>query len=215
MFNPSIEKDDLIESIQALYLKNLITSSDGNASVRTQNSSDNIWITPSRVPKNSLSAKQLIKLDLSGNVISTTRDHPSSEIHLHLEIFKKFSEINAVIHTHPPKASVLMLAELPFMPITTIAAYIGEIPRIPFFMPGSIELGKAVADAMVKNQYAVLMQNHGMVTAGNSIKKAVELSFAIERIAELIVGSYALGKEPAIISDEMVAIIKTENKYQI
>jgi ribulose-5-phosphate 4-epimerase/fuculose-1-phosphate aldolase len=108
-----------------------------------------------------------------------------------------------VIHCHAPYATILVNADLPFLPISTEAAFFSKIGRIPFVMPGTEELARAVVGAMGEG-WAVLMQNHGLLVAGRTLRRAADMAEIIERTAEVIVGCHAVGREPPVLPDEAV-----------
>ena len=126
---------------------------------------------------------------------------------MHTQILKKKPIAKAVIHAHAPFATTLANAGLPFLPISTEAAFFGDIPRVPFIMPGTEQLAEAVSDAMV-NGWAVLMVNHGLVVCGRSLRRAADMVEIIERSAELILGCYAVGKEPPVLPEDAVKTLR-------
>jgi autoinducer 2 (AI-2) kinase len=101
----------------------------------------------------------------------------------------------------------LGLAGLPFLPISTEAAFIGEIPRVPFIMPGTIELADAVG-AAAKNAPAVIMQNHGLIVGGSDLRHAIDITLIIEQTADKLITCQALGKTPPVLPDEIAAALK-------
>jgi len=108
-----------------------------------------------------------------------------------------------VIHCHAPNATVLVNSGLPFLPISTEAAFLSNIGRIPFVMPGTRDLAEAVVEAM-GDGWAVLMRNHGLLVAGRSLRRAADMAEVIEQTAEVILGCYAVGKEPSVLPAETV-----------
>ena len=113
-------------------------------------------------------------------------------------------DVQAVIHAHSPWMTLLMLNELPFLPISAEAAFIGEkIPVVPFIMPGTPELAGAVQSAIGDGQ-VVYMQNHGVVVAGSSLRNAANLLEVLERSAMLLVWSHVTGKKPRLIPKDMI-----------
>ena len=122
---------------------------------------------------------------------------------MHTQILEKKPQANAVIHAHAPNATILANCGLPFLPISTEAAFFGNIPRVPFLMPGTPELAEAVAAAMT-DDWAVLMINHGIVVAGRTLRRAADMVEIIERTAEVILGCHAVGKEPPVLPADAV-----------
>jgi ribulose-5-phosphate 4-epimerase/fuculose-1-phosphate aldolase len=131
---------------------------------------------------------------------------PSSEALMHAAVFAARPEVNAVIHCHAPQATILVDADLPFLPISTEAAFLAKIGRIPFIMPGTRELADAVVHALGEG-WAVLMRNHGLLVAGRTLRRAADMAEIVERTARVILGCHAVGREPPVLPDETVAML--------
>lgn len=201
---------ELARISKELYRQGLLTSTGGNLSFRDPGHPDQIWITPSHVNKGELTFDVMTRIDLDGNPID--HDHaPSIEKQIHSQVMKNNPSINAVAHTHPFNAFILTLAGYPFLSLSVEATLIGEIPRIPFFLPGSKELGIAAAQAL-QNHPAALLQNHGLVTAGETLQRAADLSMIIEDNARKILACKMLGFEPPIIQDEQVRVFREKGQ---
>jgi autoinducer 2 (AI-2) kinase len=125
---------------------------------------------------------------------------------MHTAVFRVKPEAQAVIHCHAPHAAILVNAGLPFLPVSTEAAFFQNIGRIPFFMPGTQELADAVIEAL-GDGWAVLLQNHGLLVAGRSLRRAADMAEIIERASEVILGCYAVGKEPPVLPEETVKML--------
>jgi ribulose-5-phosphate 4-epimerase/fuculose-1-phosphate aldolase len=127
---------------------------------------------------------------------------------LHCALYRNNPRVGAVIHSHAPKATILGLADLPFLPISTEAAFIGEIPRVPFAMPGTAELAELVG-AATSNAPAVIMQNHGLIVGGSNLRHTIDMTFIIEQTADKLIACHALGKIPPVLPDEIVATLRS------
>ena len=190
-----------------MYTQGLVTSTGGNISVRIAGK-DEVWITPNSSFKGALAPGMLVRVDLEGNPIGDSHYAPSSERMLHCAIYRNKPEVIAVIHSHAPKATILGLAGLPFLPISTEAAFIGEIPRVPFIMPGTRELADAVG-AAAKDACAVILQNHGLIVAGTSLRHALDMTLTIEQTADKLIACHMLNKIPPVLPDEIVTGLRS------
>ncbi len=200
-------REDLIEVVNDLYASELITATGGNVSVRIPGTEDQLWITPSQLFKGQLRPESLVRIDLDGRSLDPATAAPSSERLMHCAAYRARSEARAVIHAHAPHATILANTGLPFLPISTEAAFFADLPRIPFVMPGTEELARVVGEAL-RGARAVLMQNHGLLVAGTSVRRAADMAEIIDRSAEVILGCYAVGTEPPSLPDELVVRLR-------
>jgi autoinducer 2 (AI-2) kinase len=195
----------LVDVVNELYATQLITATGGNVSVRAGTPGE-AWITPSQLFKGDLSPEILIRVGMDGRALDADARSPSSEALMHVAVLEAKPEAQAVIHCHAPNATVLVNSGLPFLPISTEAAFFVDIGRIPFVMPGTADLADAIVEAM-GDGWAVLMQNHGLLVAGRSLRRAADSAEIIERSAEIILGCYAVGQEPPVLPQATVDLL--------
>lgn len=165
-------KSKILETGKRLYARGLVSGNEGNISCRVGESE--VWVTPTYESKGFLNEDMLVKLDLQGKVLSSGSYEPSSEVKMHLGIYKEHPGIMAVIHAHPITATAYACCgrNIPAdMVPETIPVFGEEIQIIPFGMPGSMELPDHVRP-FVKGNRAALLENHGALTWGESLKEA-------------------------------------------
>lgn len=203
-------RHELVETVRELYEFHIITATGGNVSVRNPDNPEECWITPSQMFKGDLRPEHMVRISLEGKPLDPGSRSPSSEWGFHTRTLKKKPAANAVIHAHAPNATIMANTGIPFLPISSDAAFFGDLQRIPFVMPGSDELAEKVSEAM-KEEWAVLMVNHGIVVAGRSLRRASDMAQIIERTAEVILGCYQAtgGKPPSVLPEEAVKLFRS------
>lgn len=183
---------DIVAVCQRLYQRGFIVGTEGNVSVRV--APDQIWITPSGCHKGLLHPEQLLRIDASGQVC-VGHGKPSSEMPMHLALYRYRPEIQAVVHAHPPIATALTVAgytlQTSLLPEAVVV--LGEVPTVPYHLPTTWEFAQAVAAAMPQAT-AALLENHGSVTIGASLQAAFDVMETVERVAQVFYLAKTLGR---------------------
>jgi ribulose-5-phosphate 4-epimerase/fuculose-1-phosphate aldolase len=196
-------RHELCAVVDELYRLQLITATGGNVSARVPERPARAFITPRGTFKGQLGPELLVEMDAAGRSVEPGKV-PSSESLIHAALLTARPDVQAVVHCHAPKAITLVNAGLPFLPISTESAFLANIGRIPFVVPGTPALSEALVAALGQG-WAVLMQNHGLIVAARSLRRAADITQIVERTAEVILGCYAVGREPPVLPPELVA----------
>lgn len=173
-------KRELIEAGKLIWDKNLVTGCSGNLSCRVDEKS--FLLTCHDSCMGFLTEKDFCRLDLDGRVIEGS--NPSFEEKLHTAIYAALPKTQAIIHSHTSYINAFFAANAEFVPFTfETKLYIGSIKAIPQTTPKVTEVSPVV-EALKKNQIAVL-QNHGVVAAADSLKRAFFLIQTLEEAVKM------------------------------
>jgi len=212
MKSESEYRRDIIEVCRRIYQKAYVASNDGNVSVRT--SENEILATPTGINKGDLSADQLIKVNMSGDVIAGFLK-PSSELKLHLHAYKNRRDIRSVVHAHPPISTGFAVAGIALdqMAIPEVIATLGTVPLAPYATPSTDELAHTIDDYISKCN-AILLSNHGVVTFGPDIFSAYYTLERVEHSAYIIWVAKSLGGEKALRRSDIDRLIEIRRKAE-
>lgn len=208
MFLSEKEAKELILSIgKSMYSKQFVTANDGNITVRT--GENTVITTPTGISKGLLTSDMLITVDFDGNILEGAY-RPTSEIGMHLNIYKTDNEIQSTCHSHSPYMSALACAGLALDAPTTPAAacIVGMVPVSPYFCPGSPELAESVIP-YVRKYHMVNLGNHGPLTWGKTPLEAWYRMEASENAAQLaILTKYVLGKLRPLTKNQLAGLYR-------
>ncbi len=193
----------IVECGRVCYARRLMTANDGNISVRL--GEDRLLITPSGLGKGRLDAGDLLLLDLSGEVLRASPGlKPSSELPMHLEVYRQRPDVRAVIHAHPVFATALTVAGLPFPDdvLPEVLLTLGEVPTTKYARPSSHEDAEVIRD-LIRHYDALLLRQHGALTVGADLETALIHLERVEHVAEVYWRARALGEVRRIPPEEM------------
>jgi L-fuculose-phosphate aldolase len=215
IFPTDYEAKELICEIgRRVYNKNFVAANDGNISVKV--GPDTIWTTPTGVSKGFMSPDMMVKMDLRGNVLFGNLK-PSSEVKMHLRVYNENSEVNAIVHAHPPVATSFAIAGISLdQPISPEAVVIvGSVPVAPYATPGTDEVPTSIAP-YCKSHNAVLLANHGALTWGRDIIEAYYRMESLEHYALMTMYSNnIIGQVNELNSSQISDLIEIRNKMGI
>ena len=201
-------KQQLVNTVTELYNAGLITGKGGNVSVRSVDLEDAVWITPSQIFKGGLKPEQMILVNMEGKRIGGDTI-PSVESSYHAGLMRLRPEINSVVHTHAPLATIFGMIDMPILPVTVEAVMIMDFPRLPFLLAGTQELTSAVLNNIGKTKLlGAFLQNHGLITIGKDLKKAAYLTYTVEFALNLLFNIKSLSLQPMEIPEKSIVQLK-------
>lgn len=203
-------KTQIVDIGKKLADKGLSPGFSGNISVRFE---DKILVTPSGYSLGELETDDIVVLDFNFNVLEGNKK-PSSESKMHSLIYKKRSDLNALIHCHSPKTSVFAVNGVPLIqPILAENIFtLGDIPVAKYFLPSSDELAQEVSSFFDLHD-CVLMQNHGVIVGGKDLRTAFYKMDTVEYYAEVCILANLIGKPLELNEEQKREIIELRKKH--
>ncbi len=181
----------VLAAAKGMLESGLTTGTSGNVSARL--GGGQIVITPSAVAYQQMTPDDLVVLDPDGRQVAGSRP-PSTESRLHLACYQAFGEIGAVLHSHPPHATMFACARKPVPPVIDEAVLFagGEVPVAEYAVSGSAEVG-VNAVRVLGEVGSALLANHGLVTVAATAQQALHQACVVEHCAQVAWGVQALG----------------------
>src|SRR6266705_1751568 len=198
------DRRDLIRFCQLMYEHSYVVSSDGNVSVLLEDG--RVLATPTMICKGRMTEDSLAITDASGRSVNERR--ASSELAMHLLIYRERPDVRAVCHGHPPHGTAFAVAGLPIdQPILSeVILTLGCVPLAEYGTPSTEELTDAMRP-LVKHHNALLMANHGAVAYGSDLWQAFDRLETLEHTAKIAILSRVLGGSRNLSPDAIEKLI--------
>src|SRR5437867_9798752 len=196
-----------------MYARGYTASNDGNISVRL--GADRLLMTPRSVCKGFMTPDMMCITDLDGRKLQGDRD-PSSEILMHLEVYRQRPDVQAVVHAHPPTATGFAVAGIPLdrAVLAEVLTTLGSIPLAEYATPSTHELPEAVRK-YIRAHDGMLLANHGALTVGGDLYSAYFKMETVEHFAKISLVARLLGRENLISREEVLRLQQLRGTYGI
>ena len=205
------EREQVIEYSLKLLSEGLTNGTAGNVSIFNREK-ELVAISPTGVNYSELTPEMISIVDLDGKLIEGLK--PSSELEMHMILYRNREDVNAVIHTHPVYTTVLACLRQDLPAIDYMIAVTGatKVKCAEYASYGTKELAENAYKAM-GSSLAVILANHGLTTAGKDIANALNITVQVEYISNLYIKAKNIG-EPIILPDnEMNSMLERFKTY--
>jgi L-fuculose-phosphate aldolase len=194
-----------------LHGRGYVASTDGNLSVRLD--PETVLCTPTGLSKGMMEPEDLVVVDMKGRKVIGRRE-VSSEIGMHMLIYKLRPDAHGVVHAHPTTATGYAAAGLPLNQalVSEIVLALGCIPLARYATPGTTELVDALAP-LVPQYDAILMANHGVVTYGEDLARAYMKMEMVEHFAKIALVTHLLGRQQLLSQEQVGKLIDARERY--
>jgi L-fuculose-phosphate aldolase len=191
----------LIEICHRLYARGMVTATDGNVSVRLANG--NILATRSNINKGVVTGEDLVEVTPGGEQVHGS-GKPSTEMGMHLFIYRQRPDVKAVVHAHPVYATGFAAARraLDSCMFPEVIVGLGAIPLAEYATPSTPEVAESLSP-FVKSADAILLANHGVVTYGPDLYEAFFKMEKVEHAAHITFIATMLGGPAALTAEEV------------
>src|ERR1700685_3963988 len=197
---------------QMLHQRGYVAATDGNLSVRLDD--ERILVTPTGMSKSMLRTSDMAVGDLEGLRVAGNRN-VSSEVAMHLLIYRLRADVKGIVHAHPPTATGFAAAGLALNQplVCEVVIGLGSIPLAKYGTPGTPELSDAL-EPLIPQYDAILMSNHGVVAYADTLHHAYMKMETVEHFAQIALVTHLLGRQQPLGSEELGKLMAARSKYQ-
>lgn len=213
MLNEFKIKQEICEIGRRIYEKGFAAANDGNISFRLNDKE--VLCSPTQICKGFMKPDDICKVDMSGNQLEGRRKR-TSEVLLHLEIYKMNPKINSVVHCHPPHATAFSVAgeEIPTCVLPEVEVFLGPIPTTVYETPGAQNFADTIRPHVSSAKIAVL-KNHGTVSWAESLEKAYWWTEILDAYCKILLLAKQVGKVERISVDKVKELIELKERFGI
>ena len=204
-------REEIVRYGRMLHVRGFVAAMDGNLSVRL--AGDRILVTPTGISKGAMRPADLVIVDREGKRVAGRRN-VTSEIGMHLLIYRLRSDIQAIVHAHPPTATGFAAAGIALTQplVCEVVIGLGCIPLARYATPGTSELARTL-EPYVPNYDAILMSNHGVVVYGDTLEHAYMKMETVEHFAQIALVTHLLGRQQPLNEVEVEKLLLARTKY--
>jgi L-fuculose-phosphate aldolase len=204
-------RDEIVRYGRMLHGRGFVAAMDGNLSVRLKNGE--ILVTPTCLSKGAMRPADLVIVNEEGERLAGRRN-VTSEIGMHLLIYRLRPDIQAIVHAHPPTATGFAAAGIPLTEplVCEVVIGLGCIPLARYGTPGTSELAKTL-EPFVPNYDAILMSNHGVVAYADTLEHAYMKMETVEHFAQIALVTHLLGRQQPLQEREVEKLLLARAKY--
>ena len=206
-------KKDIVEVGRRVYARGYVASNDGNISARLDE--NRVVITPTGVSKGFMKEDDMVVVDMNG-AVKAGQKKPSSEMYLHLEVYKHRPDVNGIVHSHPPYATGFAVAGIALDKciLPEVIIVLGGIPLVEYGTPGTEEFYRPVIRIVEKND-AFLLANHGTLTIGKDVFNAYYKTETLEHFAHIAFVAQQLGAMNVLNREQVQKLTDLREKFGI
>ena len=213
MKSPFEIKKEICEVGLKIGQKGFVAANDGNISVKIND--NEFYCTPTGVSKASLTPDMIIKVDKDGKKLEG-KLNPSSEIKMHMRVYRERPDVTAVVHAHPPVATAFTVADIDLdqyvLPEAVLT--IGAVPTCDYGTPSTMEIPDSL-DPYLQDHDAFLLRNHGALTVGCNLTKAFFVMEEVEFNAVICKHAMDLGAVHEISCDQLKKLMDLRKKMNL
>ena len=205
-------KEELVKYGIKLAQAGLVAGAGGNISAREENT---VWMKPSGFAMDEMTLNDLCGIDLETGAQVQGTNKPTSEVNMHLAIYKVRPDITVVFHTHSPWASGVVSASVELRPMfAEFVNDLGRVTTVPYTTPTTQKLANVIAEAARRHE-TIFMVNHGVLGIGVRIKQAYFRCVVSEDAAKSFVAASIVGKPQFLTRKQVEEILSLDTvKYR-
>lgn len=206
-------RQQICEIGRLMYQKGWVAANDGNLSIRL--SQDRYLCTPTNISKGMMAPEDLIIVDSSGTKVEGKRER-TSEILMHLTIYSMRSDVQAVVHAHPPVSTGFAVSgrALNQAILPEVVVMLGCVPLADYGLPGTPALSETIKPYVPKHD-AILLGNHGAVCSGHGIWPAFFRMETLEHVARIALIAELLGGPKLLPKEEVGKLFEARGRYGV
>lgn len=204
-------RQEIVRYGRMLHNRCFVAAMDGNLSVRLKK--DRVLVTPTCLSKGDMRPADMVIVDMEGQRVSGRRN-VTSELGMHLLIYRLRPDVQAIVHAHPPTATGFAAAGVPLTEplVCEVIMGLGCIPLARYGTPGTAEVTQTL-EPYVPDYDAILMSNHGVVTYGDTLEHAYMKMETVEHFAQIAMVTHLLGRQQPLKEVEVEKLLLARSKY--